>query len=138
MVELLNRGQDRLPFRDGLPGHERVHGGVQRSRILSGGHTGLVLGRDPVELLVRRPLAVVGRVDRGDREPAFGGEAARAGQDAGGLLVLPAAVSHQDQGTSAVVVFRRPQHAGDLAEGEELFGDAVQRRLGDEAGRKHL
>jgi hypothetical protein len=128
---LLDRGQDRLPFRDGLPDHQRVHGGVQRSRILSGGRTGPVLARDPVERLVGRPLAVVGHVDRGDREPAVSGEAARASQDGGGLLVLPAAVSYQDQGTSAVGVFRRLQHAGDLVEREELFGDAVQRCLGD-------
>jgi hypothetical protein len=130
---LLDCGQDRLPFRDGLPDQERVHGGVQGSRILPGRRTGPVLGRDPVERLVGRSLAVVGHVDRGDREPAVGGEAAGASQDPGCFLVLPAAVSHQDQGTSAVGVFRRPQHAGDLAESEELFGDAVQRCLGDEA-----
>ena len=132
-IEGLGRGDDGLPFRDGLAGQEIVQGGDQRGRVLAGGHPGPVLGRDPDELLVFRPVAMMGRVDRGDRETPLGGEAARAGRDAGGFLVLPAAVSHEDQGTSAGRVVRRPQHAGNLAESEQLFGDAVRRRLTDES-----
>jgi len=49
-----------------------MQGGDQGSRILAGGHTSPVLGRDPVKLLVLRPLAVVGHVDRGDRERITG------------------------------------------------------------------
>jgi len=124
-VELLDRRQHRLPFRDGLPGQVTVHGGDQRGRILAGGHAGPHLARDPAEVLGLRPLAVVGHVDCSDRETALGDEAARAGQDAGGLLVLPAAVSHQDQGASPGGAFRRPQHTGYLAEGKQLFNDAI-------------
>src|SRR5450755_1389736 len=77
------------------------------------------------------------RIDGRDRETTLGCEAAAPGHDAGGLLVLPAAVSHQDQGTDTGGTIWRPQHAGNLTEGEregeELFGDAAGRRLGGEA-----
>jgi hypothetical protein len=76
---------------------------------------------------------VVRRIDRDHRETAGLDEVMRVGDEAGGLLVLAPAVSHQDQRTRAVEAFRCPQHAGDLVEGEELFGDAVVRRLGAEA-----
>jgi hypothetical protein len=99
--------------------------------------TGPHLGDDPGLFLIAGPLAMAGRVDGRHRETALGREAAGTGHDAGGLLVLPAAVSHQDQGANPGRAVRRPQHAGDLAEagseGEELFGDAVGRRLGSEA-----
>ena len=76
---------------------------------------------------------MAGHIDRRHGETTFGHESACTGHDAGGLLVLPAAVAHQDQGTSPNGAFWRPQHAGYLTEGKELFNDAATRRLGDEA-----
>jgi hypothetical protein len=130
---LLDRVQDRLPFGDGLASHERLEAGDQRSQFLSGIDASLVPRRDPVVLLILRPVAMAGHVDRRHREATFGHEAARTGHDAGGLLVLPTAVSHQDQRAGAYGTFRRPQHAGNLTEGKELFAGAAGRRLRDEA-----
>lgn len=78
MVELLDRGQDGLPFRDGLLGQVpawrrpvRTDPRRQPYRPASGPRSG--------RSLARRPLAVVRHVDRGDRKPALDDEAARAG-----------------------------------------------------------
>jgi hypothetical protein len=133
VVELLDRGQHGLPVGDGLPGQQGVDGRGRLGRILTGGHTCPHVARELDELLGFRPVAVVGGVDRGDGETPFGGEPVRAGQNAGGLLVLAAAVSHQDQRAGAGGVLRREQDAGDLAEGEGLFGDAVGRHLRGQA-----
>jgi hypothetical protein len=76
---------------------------------------------------------VGGYIDRRRRETALGHEAACTGHDAGSLLVLAAAVSHQDERTSTGGTFRRPQHARNLAEGKELFADAIRRCLRGEA-----
>jgi hypothetical protein len=128
-----NRVQDRPPLRDGLARHERLEAGDQRRQFRSGLHASLILGRDPAVVFILRPVAVAGYVRRHHGETTLGHEAVRQGHDAGGLLVLPAAVAHQDQGTSTGGTFRRPQHAGNLTEGKELFADAAGRRLGDEA-----
>jgi hypothetical protein len=55
----------------------------------------------------------------GHGEPAFGGEPGRAGGDGGSLIVLTAAVAHQDQGTRAGLVLRRPQDTGDVIDAND-------------------
>jgi hypothetical protein len=60
---------------------------------------------------------VAGRIECHYRETALGHEAAGASDDARGLLVLAAAVAHQNQRTGTGGVVRRPQHAGDLTGG---------------------
>jgi hypothetical protein len=111
--------------------------GEYRSHVLAGLHAVPHLADEPVVLLGSRPVAMGGRVDGRHREPALGREAAGTRHDAGRLLVLAAAVSHQDQRAGTGGAVRRPQDAGDLTKGEgkgeELFGDAVGRRLGGEA-----
>ena len=82
---------------------------------------------------VLRPVAVAGRVDRGHRETALGREAARAGHDAGAFLCWPPPCPIRISGRGPGRAGWRPQHAGDVAEGEELFADAVGRRRRDEA-----
>ena len=133
MIQLLECVQDRLPFRNGLARHERLEASEQRSPLLPGRHASLILGRDAVVLLIFGPVTMGGHVGRRHREPALGDEAERAGHDAGSLLVLAAAVSHQDQGASPGGAFWRPQHAGNITEGKELLKDAAGRRLGGEA-----
>ncbi|MEV0425142.1 hypothetical protein [Micromonospora sp. NPDC050495] len=129
MFAILDRVQDGPPFRNGPASHERLEAGDQRSEFRPGSHARLVLGSDPVVLLVLRPIAMGGHIDGRDRETTFDHEAAGLGDHAGGLLVLATAVAHQDEGTGTGGIMRRPQHAGNLAEGEELFKDAVGRRL---------
>jgi hypothetical protein len=80
VVELLDRGQNGLPVGDGLLGQQVVHGRDQLGWILSGGRAGPHVAREPEEPLGSRPVAVVGGVDRGDGETAFGGEPVRADQ----------------------------------------------------------
>jgi hypothetical protein len=96
--EFLDRVQDRPPFRHGLAGEECVETGDQRSQFPSGLRAGPHLGDDPVVFLISRPIAMAGRIDGRHRETALGCEAAGTRHDAGGLLVLAAAVSHQDPG----------------------------------------
>jgi hypothetical protein len=69
--------------------------------------------------------AVPGRVDGGGGEPAGGHVVAGTGQDAGRPLVLAAAVTQQHQGHATGAGGRRPQHAGDVTQGEGTFDDAV-------------
>ncbi|MEV0971360.1 transposase [Microtetraspora glauca] len=131
-AQIPERVQDRAPFRDCLGGQQRVKLGQQRDRVARAGHAGPHLGDDPVVFGGLGPVAVGWGVDGRHRETALGHQPEGAGHDARSLLVLSAAVSDEDQGTG-FSIFRRPQHAGDLAEGEGSFGDAVGRRLRGEA-----
>jgi hypothetical protein len=128
VAERLDRVQDRPPLRDGLASHERLEASHQRSQFRSGLHASLILRRDPVVVRFRRPVAMAGHVDRCHGETMLGHEAARSRHNGGGLLVLPAAVAHQDQGARAGSTFWRPQDAGNLSEGEDLLADAAGRR----------
>jgi len=76
---------------------------------------------------------MAGHVDRRHREPALRHQATGTAQDIGGLFVLAAAVSHQDEGPSTGGAFRRPQHTGHAIEDEDLFAGATGRRLRGEA-----
>jgi hypothetical protein len=132
MTELLDRIEDRPPFRHDLAGNERLEAGDQRGHhltFLPGVNTGLVLGQDPGELLMVWPVAVARHVNRHHRETALGHEPAGTAHDARFLLMPSAAVTHQDQRTSTDGTFWRPQHAGNLTEGKQLFNDAAGRRL---------
>jgi hypothetical protein len=91
-------------------------------------------------LVVRRarPVAVTGRVDDGDVEAAAGHEEPGAAGHRRMLLVVAAAVGHQDQGCAiGRAGSRRPEDAGDAAHDEVAFDHAVRRRLGGELQRAH-
>jgi hypothetical protein len=133
VIELLDRRPGPSATPDGPACHECLETSDQRSQLLSGVRASLVLGRDPVVFLIYRPVAVAWHVDRRHRETILVHEPERRSHDAGGLLVLAAAVSHQDKGSRTGGAFWSPQHAGDLTEGRELFGDAAGRRLEGEA-----
>jgi hypothetical protein len=75
------------------------------------------------------PVTVPGGVDGRDRETAGGDIAVGAYGQAGFLLVLAAAVAEQNQRAVARRSGGCPEHAGDVAEGEQSFRDAVRRRL---------
>src|SRR5262249_60484435 len=99
VVDSRTRAKAGPPLPDGLASDERVEAGDQRRHVLAGIHARLVLSCDPVVLLVLRSVAMARHVDRQGSEATLRYEAARPGQDSGRLLVLPAAVSHQDQRT---------------------------------------
>lgn len=108
MTELLDRVEDCLPFRHDLADNERLEAGDQRGQSLTGVKPGLVLGRDPGELLMFRPVTVAGRIDRHHGETALGHETARTVHDVRGRLALTAAVPHCDQGAGPVDTSRCP------------------------------
>ncbi|MFI7111628.1 AAA family ATPase [Nonomuraea sp. NPDC050227] len=124
------RVQDRPPLRHGLGGQQRVQLGQQRGGVARAGHPLPHRGDDPLVFGASGPVAVGRRVDGRRREAAFGRQPVRASHDARGLLVLPAAVPDEDQ-AAGFGVLRGPQDAGDVAEGEGSFDDAVGRRPGE-------
>ena len=70
-------------------------------------------------------------------EAAAGHQALGAAGHRRVLLVVAAAVGHQDQGCRPGSGGRGPEDAGDLAHGEVAFEHAVRHRLGDELQRMH-
>jgi hypothetical protein len=54
---------------------------VPRRQLLSGIHASLILGRDPVVLLILRAVTMAGHVHRRHREATLGHEAARTSHD---------------------------------------------------------
>jgi hypothetical protein len=80
-----------------------------------------------------RAVTVAGRVDRHHGEAALGHETARSVHEVRDLLVLAAAMPQGDQGARPAGTVGRPQHAGKVAEEEDLFEDAVGHLLGGEA-----
>jgi hypothetical protein len=70
-------------------------------------------------------VLVRGRVDGRDSEAAGRDVAVGASSEAGCLLVLAAAVTEQHKRAAGGGSRGFPEHAGDVAEGEQSFRDAV-------------
>lgn len=82
--------------------------------------------REPLVLLGSRPVAVPGRVDGRRREAAGRHVAVGAGHQAPDLLVPAAALGQQHQGAAAGGIGGRPEHTGEVVDGEETFRDPFE------------
>ena len=124
-VQFLQCVQGGLPVGNELRRHGFVEGGPRRSAGLARGLSFLDERDEPPDLRVLRPVTGTWRVDRGDRKAAGGDVGKGSGDDLPSLLVLAAAVPDQDQRTGTGALGRRPEHPGDVPDGEQLFADAV-------------
>ncbi|MFE7751145.1 hypothetical protein [Streptomyces sp. NPDC057428] len=71
VLQPLDGVENRLPCRHGTTDHERLEPGDKRSQLFASFHAHPVLGRDPVEFFVLRPVTMARHVAHHHREVAL-------------------------------------------------------------------